>query len=157
VPSIPCYPSKVAVAHVHNLIFKHHAAKPLHAIFLPIRRPRRVPRALGGVQRLSTASATPLAVAAAFRGDSDAFASNVHPKPASVAELPEYSLLARQMHDCWAPLLGLDDAENARAVELAIEAQRRWLRPSPARSRCSGSTSRPRIASDSDARAVYSA
>ena len=32
----PCYPSKVAQAHFHNLFFKHHEEKPLDAIFFPI-------------------------------------------------------------------------------------------------------------------------
>ena len=35
----PCYPSKVAQAHIHNLLFHHHEPaekKPLHYIFFPI-------------------------------------------------------------------------------------------------------------------------
>ncbi len=31
----PCYPSKVAQAHVHNLLFKHHEKTPLAYIFFP--------------------------------------------------------------------------------------------------------------------------
>ncbi|KWX70052.1 BadF/BadG/BcrA/BcrD ATPase family protein [Paenibacillus jilunlii] len=31
----PCYPSKVAQAHVHNLLFKHHEQHPLDYIFFP--------------------------------------------------------------------------------------------------------------------------
>ncbi|MBC8079675.1 MAG: CoA activase, partial [Gorillibacterium sp.] len=31
----PCYPSKVAQAHVHNLLFKHHEHKPLDYIMFP--------------------------------------------------------------------------------------------------------------------------
>ena len=124
----PCYPSKVAVAHVHNLLFKHHAQKPLHAIFLP-----QFDILGGSLEKCAgsnacpTASATPLAVAAAFRADTDAFASAhvayLHPL-LNFAEIP---LLARQMHECWLSLLGLTSLENARAIETAIEAQRQWL------------------------------
>ena len=32
----PCYPSKIAIAHVHNLLFKQHQRKPMHAIFFPM-------------------------------------------------------------------------------------------------------------------------
>ena len=34
----PCYPSKVAQAHIHNLLFHHHAdeKKPLNYIFFPM-------------------------------------------------------------------------------------------------------------------------
>lgn len=124
----PCYPSKVAVAHVHNLIYKHHAAKPLDAIFLPqfdvlggsLEK-------CGGSHACPTASATPLAVAAAFRGDSDTFAAEkiayLHP----LLNFLDIPLLTRQMYDCWHALLGVTTAENIRAIETALDAQRRWL------------------------------
>ena len=32
----PCYPSKITIAHVHNLIFNKHRRKPLQAIFFPM-------------------------------------------------------------------------------------------------------------------------
>src|SRR5205823_13820681 len=32
----PCFPSKVAQAHIHNLIFHHHEEKKLQHIFFPI-------------------------------------------------------------------------------------------------------------------------
>ena len=32
----PCFPSKIAIAHVHNLVFNKHAHKPLQAIFFPM-------------------------------------------------------------------------------------------------------------------------
>ncbi|MBI3541940.1 MAG: CoA activase, partial [Deltaproteobacteria bacterium] len=31
----PCYPSKVAQAHIHNLLFKHHEKRPLDFVFFP--------------------------------------------------------------------------------------------------------------------------
>jgi hypothetical protein len=32
----PCFPSKIAIAHVHNLVFSKHARQPLQAIFFPM-------------------------------------------------------------------------------------------------------------------------
>ncbi len=32
----PCFPSKITIAHVHNLIFNKHAHKPLQVIFFPM-------------------------------------------------------------------------------------------------------------------------
>jgi predicted CoA-substrate-specific enzyme activase len=124
----PCYPSKVAVAHVHNLIFKHHARKPLQAILLPqFDILENSLEKCAGSNACPTASATPLAVAAAFRADTDTFASEhiayLHP----LLNFREIPLLTRQMHECWDPLLGLTTAENARAIESGLEAQRRWL------------------------------
>jgi predicted CoA-substrate-specific enzyme activase len=124
----PCYPSKVAVAHVHNLIYKHHAAKPIHAIFLPqfdilggfLER-------CAGSNACPTASATPLVVGAAFRTDADTFAAQgiryLHP----LLNFLNIPLLNRQMYDSWAPVLGLTESESARAVEIGIEVQRTWL------------------------------
>jgi len=124
----PCYPSKVAVAHVHNLIFKHHAQKPLHAIFLPQFDvlESSLEKCVGS-NACPTASATPLAVAAAFRTDADTFAAEkiayLHPL-LNFAEIP---LLTRQMYECWNALLGLSADENARAIGTAVAAQRQWL------------------------------
>jgi predicted nucleotide-binding protein (sugar kinase/HSP70/actin superfamily) len=124
----PCYPSKVAVAHVHNLIFTHHAQRPLQAIFLPqFDILESSLEKCAGSHACPTASATPLAVAAAFRSDTDTFAAEhiayLHP----LLNFGEIPLLSRQMYDCWHPLLGLTRAENARAIETALTAQRRWL------------------------------
>ncbi|MGC9998975.1 MAG: BadF/BadG/BcrA/BcrD ATPase family protein [Bryobacteraceae bacterium] len=132
----PCYPSKVAVAHVHNLIFTHHAQRPLQAIFLPqFDILGSSLEKCAGSHACPTASATPLAVAAAFRTDTDTFAAEhiayLHP----LLNFDEIPLLSRQMYDCWHPLLGLTRAENARAIETALKAQRRWLEDLRARGR----------------------
>lgn len=124
----PCYPSKVAVAHVHNLLFKHHARKPLAAIFLPqFDILGSSLEKCAGSNACPTASATPLAVAAAFRTDTDAFAAEhiayLHP----LLNFREIPLLMRQMYECWDPLLGLSEAENARAIQAGLHAHQRWL------------------------------
>src|SRR5262245_19777173 len=32
----PCFPSKIGIPHVHNLLYSHHKEKPLDAIFFPM-------------------------------------------------------------------------------------------------------------------------
>ena len=32
----PCFPSKIGIPHVHNLLYKHHAKRPLDVIFFPM-------------------------------------------------------------------------------------------------------------------------
>ena len=32
----PCFPSKIGIPHVHNLLYKHHKKKPLDFIFFPM-------------------------------------------------------------------------------------------------------------------------
>ena len=124
----PCFPSKVVVAHVHNLIEKHHRRAPLHAILVPqfdILETALEPCA--GSHACPTVAATPLAVGAAFRTDIDVFTTEqiayLHP----LLNFREVPLLERQLFNCWDPLLGLTVAENARAVEVAFAAQRSWL------------------------------
>lgn len=124
----PCYPSKVVVAHVHNLIYRHHARKPLNAIFLPQFDVLDSPlRTCAGSNACPSAGATPLAVAAAFRTDIDTFAAEhiefLHP----LLNFREIPLLERQMYECWNRLLGLSPAENARAIQAGMAAQMKWL------------------------------
>ena len=71
----PCYPSKVAVAHVHNLLYKHHRRMPL--------RPFLCRSSMSSAVRSSDVRArTPAhrgrntaCCAAAFRTDGDVFAA----------------------------------------------------------------------------------
>src|SRR4030095_35329 len=72
----PCYPSKVAQAHIHNLLFhKHKEEKPLNYIFFPILT--HVPPGLNKV--MDTASCpivagAPEVLKAAFTKETDFFA-----------------------------------------------------------------------------------
>lgn len=124
----PCFPSKVAIAHVHNLIYRHHPRRALSAIFVPmfdklethLQNP-------AGQHACPTVIATPLTVAAAFRRETDVFREHgiqyLHP----LLNFADTKLLARQMFDCWDPLLGLSQDENERAVEAGLRAKAEWL------------------------------
>ena len=115
----PCFPSKIALAHVHNLIFSKHAHKPLHAIFFPMVDVLASPLVnVRGHNACPTVAVTPETVEAAYTKETDLFAERgiryVHP----LVNLSDRKLFARQMFQAWAPLLGLSEAENERAIEI---------------------------------------
>jgi predicted nucleotide-binding protein (sugar kinase/HSP70/actin superfamily) len=124
----PCYPSKVAVAHVHNLIFRHHSRLRLDAILLPqfdVLESSLV--SCAGSNACPTAAATPLAVAAAFSIGEDTFAREGIRYQHPLLNFREVPLLCRQMFECFEPLLGLSREESERAVQTGLTFQRRWL------------------------------
>jgi len=123
----PCFPSKIAIAHFHNLLFKQHERKKLDAVFFPmfdvLASPLVNTRANNGCP---TASVTPETVEAAFTKESDIIAERgiqyIHP----LVNLSHRKLFARQMFEAWKPLLGLSKEENDRAVEVAFREQERF-------------------------------
>jgi activator of 2-hydroxyglutaryl-CoA dehydratase/predicted nucleotide-binding protein (sugar kinase/HSP70/actin superfamily) len=113
----PCFPSKVAVAHVHNLLFVKHRQKPLDCIFLPMFDVLSSPLVnLCGVNACPTAAATPDTVKAAFTRDDDLFARHGIRYLSPLVNLSDRKLFARQMLGGWEGLLGLSEAENERAI-----------------------------------------
>jgi predicted CoA-substrate-specific enzyme activase len=113
----PCFPSKITIAHFHNLIYTKHCRQPLQAIFLPmfdvLCSPLVRTRACNACP---TVAVTPETVRAAYTKEIDVFARNgiryLHP----LVNLSDRKLFARQMFRCWAPLLGLSEEENERAA-----------------------------------------
>jgi predicted nucleotide-binding protein (sugar kinase/HSP70/actin superfamily) len=115
----PCFPSKIAIAHVHNLVFNKHARHPLQAIFFPMFDVLMSPLVNArGHNACPTTSVTPETVEAAYTKETDLFAERgiryVHP----LVDLSDHKLFARQMFQAWAPILGLSEAENERAIEI---------------------------------------
>jgi predicted CoA-substrate-specific enzyme activase len=115
----PCFPSKIALAHVHNLVFKKHAHKPLDAIFFPMVDVLASPLVnVRGHNACPTVAVTPETVEAAYTKETDLFAERgiqyVHP----LVNLSDRKLFARQMFHAWAPILGLSEAENEHAIEI---------------------------------------
>jgi predicted CoA-substrate-specific enzyme activase len=125
----PCFPSKIAIAHFHNLIFAKHVHKPLDFIFLPmfdvLCSPLVRTRACNACP---TVAVTPETVEAAYTKEINIFAENhigyLHP----LANLADQKLFAKQMFDCWGPILGLSREENQRAVEAGYAAWRGYER-----------------------------
>ena len=115
----PCYPSKITIAHVHNLIFNKHVHKPLQVIFFPMFDVLASPLVnTKGHNACPTVSVTPETVEAAYTKETDLFTEHgiryVHP----LVNLTDHKLFARQMFEAWAPILGLSEEENVAAIEI---------------------------------------
>jgi predicted CoA-substrate-specific enzyme activase len=120
----PCFPSKVGIPHVHNLLYVHHKKKPLDIVFCPMidDLPSDMKRAQAH-RSCPTVATTPEAIKAAFTKEGDLFKENgilfldtfVNPgKPA---------LLAKQLYEQFVHVFGLSWDENFRAVQAGLKAQ----------------------------------
>ncbi|HYY17017.1 MAG TPA: BadF/BadG/BcrA/BcrD ATPase family protein, partial [Gammaproteobacteria bacterium] len=119
----PCFPSKVGIPHVHNLLFVHHKKKALDLIFFPMID--SLTTDLYGTQdsrACPTVTATPEAVKAAFIKEGDLFEQMGVKYFPTFVKLAEPQLFARQMYQQFQDILGLSEAENARAVEEGYKA-----------------------------------
>jgi predicted CoA-substrate-specific enzyme activase len=123
----PCFPSKLALAHVHNLVFVKHRQKGLDCIFFPMFDVLRSPLInVRATNACPTAALTPEVVRAAFTKEIDVFAQNgiLYLKPLLDFSRPQ--LLARQMFAAWSAILGLSKEENLRAVRSGYDALDRY-------------------------------
>jgi len=117
----PCYPAKVAQAHVHNLLFdKHSPRTPLHYILNP--SITHVPSPLDGL--LDTAACpivagTPQVLRAAFTRETDFFAARGIEYLAPPATMNEPNLLKRQLFQAFRDVLGVTEDESDFAVDQA--------------------------------------
>ncbi|HTW49576.1 MAG TPA: BadF/BadG/BcrA/BcrD ATPase family protein [Acidobacteriaceae bacterium] len=119
----PCYPSKIGIAHVYNLLAVKHSKKPLNAIWFPMYDVLHTPLVnLTGSNACPTVTATPNAVKAAFTKESDLFSENgvVYLDP--ILNLQDKKICADQMYKAWSSILGLSREENDRAIEVGFEA-----------------------------------
>jgi predicted CoA-substrate-specific enzyme activase len=123
----PCFPSKIGIPHVHNLLHKHHAKRPLDIVFFPMID------SLGshlsctqGNRACPTVTATPEAVKAAFTKEGDLFAELGLIYKNTFVNVDEPRLLEKQLYDDWKDLLGLTREEHHRAVEEGYRALERY-------------------------------
>lgn len=119
----PCFPSKIGIPHIHNLMYKIHKKKKLDYIFLPI--VDTMPSDLNYAQQhhaCPTVTATSEAVKAAFIKESDLFKEFGIEYVNTYLYMTEPKLCAKQMFDEWGPKFGLSEEENNRAVEEAYKA-----------------------------------
>jgi len=114
----PCFPSKLGIPHVHNLIFKHHEKKPLDLIFFPMIDDLQSDLVkTQDCRACPTVTATPEAVKAAFTKEGDLFAKKGIRYLCPVANVGQPRLFARQMFQAFRDVLGLSEKESDRAVE----------------------------------------
>ncbi len=123
----PCYPSKLALAHIHNLLFEKHKRKPIDCIFFPMFDVLRSSLVnIRASNACPTTALTPEVVRAAFTKETDLFANNGVLYLDTLLDLSKPDLLARQMFTEWASILGLSKSENAGAVRAGYEALDRY-------------------------------
>jgi activator of 2-hydroxyglutaryl-CoA dehydratase/predicted nucleotide-binding protein (sugar kinase/HSP70/actin superfamily) len=119
----PCFPSKVGIPHVHNLLYVHHKKKPLDIIFFPMIDSLTTDLyGTQGSRACPTVTATPEAVKAAFTKEGDLFKEMGVQYFSTFVCLAEPQLFARQMYEQFKDVLGLSEEENARAVEEGYKA-----------------------------------
>jgi predicted CoA-substrate-specific enzyme activase len=113
----PCFPSKLGIPHVHNLLMVHHPRKPLDIIFFPMID--CLPSDLACTQAsrsCPTVATTPEAVKAAFTKEGDLFKENGIRFLDTFVNVGKPDIFERQMFNEFKDILGLSAEENARAV-----------------------------------------
>jgi predicted CoA-substrate-specific enzyme activase len=119
----PCFPSKLGIPHVHNLLYRVHAKKPLDIIFFPMIDCLTSPLANTQASRTCpTVATTPEAVKAAFTKEGDLFKEKGVQFFATFVNLSNIDLFERQMFEEFKDVLGLGPEENRRAVEAGYRA-----------------------------------
>lgn len=124
----PCFPSKLGIPHVHNLIFKQHEKKPLDVIFFPMIDD--LPSELIKTQdcrACPTVTATPEAVKAAFTKEGDLFEKKGIRYMCPLVNVAQPLLFARQMLAAFGDVLGVSEKENTRAVEAGYKALEQFV------------------------------
>jgi predicted CoA-substrate-specific enzyme activase len=123
----PCFPSKVANSHVHNLIYQVHPKKALDYIFFPMLDCLLTPLKKTQAARVCpTVAATPAAVKASWTKEGDVFKEHGIEYLDTFINLSERQLCSRQMWLEWSEILGLSREEHERAIDQAYIALRRF-------------------------------
>jgi predicted CoA-substrate-specific enzyme activase len=126
----PCFPSKVAQAHVHNLLFTHHdpeKKKPLHYIFFPILT--HVDTFLKNTMDTACCpivAGAPEVMKAAFTKETDFFATRGITYLDPALSFAEPLLLRHRLFEIFGPLLGITEDENDHAAQEAWNALNRF-------------------------------
>jgi predicted CoA-substrate-specific enzyme activase len=119
----PCFPAKIGISHVYNLIQEKHRKKPLNVIFFPMYDVLHSPLVkLAGSNACPTVTATPETVKAAFTKENDVFAEHDVQYIDPVLNFADRKLFAYQMLQAWQGVLGLSQEENDRAIESGFNA-----------------------------------
>ena len=123
----PCYPSKVAQAHFHQLFFHKHVHSPLDAIFFPILT--HVPNFVTGTVDNTSCpivAGTPDVMKAAFTKEQDYFANRGIEYMAPAFSFSEPTLLKRAMFEAFERVLGVTEDESDFATQEGLAALERF-------------------------------
>ena len=119
----PCFPSKVGIPHVHNLLYVHHPKKKFDYIFFPMIDCLTTDLVhVQDTRACPTVSATPAAVKAAFTKEGDVFTEKGVRYLDPIVNMSQPGVLARELFETFRDLFGLSLEENARAVEEGYKA-----------------------------------
>ncbi|MGE5568671.1 MAG: BadF/BadG/BcrA/BcrD ATPase family protein [Rhodospirillales bacterium] len=132
----PCFPSKLGIPHVHNLLYRAHAKRPLDYIFFPVIDDLTSDLACTvGHRSCPTVAATPEAVKAAFVKEGDLFKELGVVYLDTFLNLADRKLFERQMYNQFRDILGLTPEENERAVAVGYRCLDEYNRSIRARAR----------------------
>ena len=114
----PCFPSKVAIAHIDNLLHK----KNVNFIFFPCIKTLKgeIYKAFGH-WTCPTVAATPEVVKSAFTMEKDDFAEVGVTYLNPVLNMAEWDILERELHQFSNNLFGITKQENQEAMKIALE------------------------------------
>ena len=123
-----CFPSKVALAHVHNLIFDKKEKQKPDVVFFPIIN--KLKTELVNAEDSAacpTVSITPEVVKAAFTKEGDIFAENGMRYLNPSLDFTEWPMLEYEMWNCFQDVLQVTWEENREALEIAFKAWRGYF------------------------------
>jgi len=122
----PCYPSKVAQAHVHNLLFHYHEPerkRPLHYIFFPsLTHVNTFVEETMDDASCPIVAGSPNVIKAAFTKEVDFFATRGIQYLDPALSFKEPVRLRRRLFETFGPLLGVTEDESDFAAEQAWKA-----------------------------------
>ncbi len=119
----PCFPAKIGIAHVHNLIAIKGARKQFNVIFFPMFDVLTSPLFnIVAANACPTVTATPETVKAAYTKETDVFADHGITYLDPVVNLQDRKLFSQQMFAAWKNILGLSQEENERAIDVGFAA-----------------------------------
>lgn len=123
----PCFPSKIALAHIHNLLYAKHPKTPLDCVFFPMIDvvPARLVGVLGN-NACPTVALTPQTVRAAFTKEDDLFAALGVRYLTPLLNMEDRRFFERQLYETWEPVLRLTPQENAQALDAGFAALARY-------------------------------
>lgn len=124
----PCFPSKVCIAHMHNLLEVKHKKRPLDLIVFPQVDSMDTWLSSGvGARACPTVVGSADTTKAAFVKERDIFVDKgiLHIVP--FVHMREPKLCKRELLGYFGDVLGLSAEENSRAVEEGYQAQQRFI------------------------------
>ncbi len=120
----PCFPSKVSLAHIHNLLFVKHRKSPLDFIFFPMIATLPHSELEGAIGHCAcpTVTTTPESAKSGFTNETDLFTDNGVRFLNTYVSLDDPGRLKDQMYKEFESIFGLSRSENNRAVEAGFKA-----------------------------------